>query len=110
MKKLNIQKVPFYFLILKSLKHDIYLFFLSLCLFFKEENEPVADENKDKNTNNKWKKYLDLIEKALADYNECESQNCSCYKKLPFFEFTSNFLRIFLKLFFLIILDKLNLI
>lgn len=39
-----------------------------------------TEVNEDSNPN-KWKKYLDKIEKALAEYKECESTNCSCYKE-----------------------------
>ena len=42
---------------------------------FKEENE--ANEV----NSEKWKKYLDLIDKAMANYEECVSSNCSCFKK-----------------------------
>ena len=30
---------------------------------------------------NKWQKYIDKINKALAEYKECKSTNCSCYKR-----------------------------
>ena len=29
----------------------------------------------------KWDKYLKLVEEALKNYQECESSNCSCYKR-----------------------------
>jgi len=60
---------------------------------FEEENTPAVEENKETNTNNKWKKYLDLIEKAVSDYKECESQNCSCYKKSSFLKYNSYLLK-----------------
>jgi hypothetical protein len=81
MKKLNIQKVHICYSVLKSLNCNPFS-------FLKEENEPVAEEKKEKTANNRWKKYLNLIEKALADYKECESQNCSCYKKLSLLTYT----------------------
>lgn len=28
----------------------------------------------------RWQKYINLIEKAMSSYEECESSNCSCYK------------------------------
>lgn len=42
----------------------------------KENNEKEVDVSKD---NKKWKKYLNLIEKALEKYEECPFSNCSCY-------------------------------
>jgi hypothetical protein len=53
---------------------------LSFSFLFKEANMPVK-ESSSANDGKKWKKYLDLIEKALKDHKECESSNCSCYKR-----------------------------
>lgn len=47
--------------------------FLNIFLIekIKEQNEP----------DQKWGKYLEKIRDALSVYQECESTNCSCYKK-----------------------------
>ena len=36
---------------------------------------------KEENASEKWGKYLKLIEKAVNEYEECSSTNCSCYSK-----------------------------
>lgn len=41
----------------------------------------LIEENEEKPVETKWKKYIDRINKAVAKYQECEHQNCSCYKK-----------------------------
>lgn len=49
-----------------------------------EEHEKAKyqkEENEEKPVETKWKKYIDRINKAVAKYQECEHQNCSCYKK-----------------------------
>ena len=38
-----------------------------------EKNEVIVSE--------KWKKYIDKIDKAMKEYETCESLNCSCYKR-----------------------------
>jgi hypothetical protein len=48
--------------------------FVSLEAKTQSEGVKVAE-------NKKWKKYLKLIEKAMADYEECQSTNCSCYNR-----------------------------
>jgi len=49
----------------------------------KEKSEKYSKEkNEEENSkiDKKWKKYRDLVEKALKNYKECESSNCSCYQ------------------------------
>ena len=55
---------------LKCAEHDVECH--EKAKYTREENEKGEDQ--------KWKKYLSLIEKALNEYNECEFSNCSCYK------------------------------
>jgi hypothetical protein len=50
-----------------------------------QDNDEKSKYTKEKNTdkpieeNKKWNKYLKKINKALKEYQECESSNCSCY-------------------------------
>ena len=55
-----------------------YIVLLFKILILKENNEKEVDVSKD---NKKWKKYLNLIEKALEKYEECPFSNCSCYNR-----------------------------
>ncbi len=43
-----------------------------------EEAEKKSGQKEGKK---KWKKYLKLIEKAMAEYEECPFTNCSCYER-----------------------------
>lgn len=70
MKRQNIQKV------LQTNPFKTYILKLIIQFKKKEKNESERPV--------KWKKYYDLIDKALANYKECESENCSCYKKYLF--------------------------
>ena len=46
----------------------------------REENEKQQQDDQEVK-NKKWKKYLDRIEQALNEYEDCQSTNCSCYKR-----------------------------
>ena len=47
----------------------------------REENEEKQEDEQEIKNKKKWKKYLDQIEQALKEYEECQSTNCSCYKR-----------------------------
>jgi hypothetical protein len=49
-----------------------------VCLLGEKKVVEVEEEVK---VNKKWKKYLKLIDKAMASYEECQSTNCSCYNR-----------------------------
>ena len=50
-----------------------------------QDNDEKSKYTKEKNIgkpveeNKTWSKYLKMISKAVQEYKECESSNCSCY-------------------------------